>query len=92
MPFEYSILEECTRHENGEYTHNACGAKIMTVTVRHSVHDGPSPLSGGGDVDIELVPYCPTCQQKPSEHGAPVRQRQVEVDEAAILRQMREQR
>ncbi len=92
MSYAYPILDGCTRHENGEFTHNACGTKIMTATVRHSVHDGPFPLSGSGDVELELVPYCPTCEEKPSEHGAPVGRRQVDVDEAAILRRMREQR
>lgn len=92
MPSLYPILEECTLHENGEYTHNACDTKIITVNVHHPVHDGPFPLSGSGEVDIELVPYCPTCEEKPSEHGVPVRRRQVDVDEAAILRRMREQR
>ncbi len=92
MPSQFPILEECMLHENGEFTHNVCGTKIMTATVRHSVHDGPSPFSGSGEVDIELVPYCPTCEEKPSEHGVPVRRRQVDVDEAAILRRMREQR
>lgn len=91
MP-QYLILDECTRHENGEYTHNVCGTKIMTVNVRHPVHDGPFPLSGSGEVDLELVPYCPNCQERPSEQGAPVPQRQVDVDEAAILRNMRGQR
>ncbi len=91
MP-QYPILDECTRHENGELTHNTCGTKIMTATVRHPVHDGPLPLSGSGEVDIELVPYCPACEERPSEQGASVRQRQVDANEAAILRNMREQR
>ena len=92
MPSQFPILEECTLHENGEFTHNVCGTKIMTVNVRHPVHDGPFPFSGGGGVDIELVPYCPACEERPSEQGTPVRQRQADVSETAILRNMREQR
>lgn len=50
-----------------------CGTVLLGVRVHHPIHDGPFPLSGSGQVQIEVVPYCPTCQEKPSEYGNPIR-------------------
>jgi hypothetical protein len=50
-----------------------CNSIIQSVQVSHSIHDGPSPLSGHGEVVYEQVPYCPKCEKKPESNGLPIR-------------------
>lgn len=69
-PRSYPILEESTHHD-GEWTHT-CGTVLLGARVHHPIHDGPFPLSGSGQVHIETVPYCPTCEEAPSPHGRPI--------------------
>jgi hypothetical protein len=72
-PSKYPILDESTSGgEHGEWKHNKCGTVLLGAEVAHAVHDGLFPLSGGGDVEMETVPYCPTCEDKPSFHGRPI--------------------
>jgi hypothetical protein len=49
-----------------------CGHAIMAAQVHHPIWDGPFPCSGSGRVHVEEVPYCPTCEEKPSSSGAPI--------------------
>lgn len=57
------------------WTHTACGTELLSVSIYHPIYDGLFPLSGSGDVHIERVPYCPTCEEKPSYRGAPIYER-----------------
>lgn len=86
----YPILKESTSYpEWQEWIHDKCGTALLAAPVKHSIHDGPGSLSGSGDVVTETVPYCPNCESKPSENGAPLRENPVDVSEANILRRMR---
>jgi hypothetical protein len=49
-----------------------CGSEIKVAKVDHSVQDGGIPLAGHGEVETDRVPYCPKCEQKPSEYGMPI--------------------
>ncbi len=49
-----------------------CKSIVLATQVAHTVRDGLFPLSGGGDVNYETVPYCPTCETKPGFHGSAV--------------------
>jgi hypothetical protein len=50
-----------------------CQAEISGAEVAHPIHDGPFALSGSGKVKTEIVPYCPTCEQKPPYHADPIK-------------------
>ena len=50
-----------------------CESVIVQVTRSHPIWDGPGPCSGGGQCEYESVPYCPTCEEKPSITGWPIR-------------------
>lgn len=89
MPEHYPILEECTR--NGDDWIHKCGTTLLGARVFHPVHDGPFELSGSGRVVHEIVPYCPTCEERPSERGAPIKEDPADVQERDILRRMRGQ-
>lgn len=65
------VLTESTERADGKFVHS-CGTTLLGARVHHSIWDGPFPCSGSGRVEVEIVPYCPTCQEKPSEHGAPI--------------------
>lgn len=71
-PYAYPILGESTHDD--DWTHDKCGTVLLGARVAHPIHDGLFPLSGGGDVQMEVVPYCPTCEKKPSFHGTPITQ------------------
>ncbi len=49
-----------------------CGGTILIVKRAHPIHDGPFPFSGSGKCQYEDIPYCPTCEEKPSASGAPI--------------------
>ena len=49
-----------------------CNTEIQAVGVLRSVHDGPAPLSGSGQVVEVITPYCPMCEEKPNHNGPPV--------------------
>jgi hypothetical protein len=84
----YPVILESTR--DGKDWSHSCGTTLLGATVSHSIHDGPSPLSGGGQVHREIVLYCPKCQAKPSANGAPIREDPTDVSEREILRRMRD--
>lgn len=67
----YPVLDE-SQLVAGDWIHS-CGTVLLGARVHHSVHDGPFPLSGHGEVRVEIVPYCPTCQPTPSPNGSPIR-------------------
>lgn len=83
----YPILQESTQ-KGDEWVHK-CGTTLLCQVVIHSIHDGPFPLSGSGQVYREEVPYCPACQDQPSSIGRPLRQDPVEAREIETLRRMR---
>ncbi len=47
-----------------------CATVILGARVEHPIHDGPFPLSGGGQCSYENVPYCPVCEKKPAPNGS----------------------
>lgn len=49
-----------------------CDSKLEQIAVRHSVHNGPGELCGGGEVINENVAYCPNCETKPNPYGSPI--------------------
>lgn len=44
---------------------NKCGSEIQQTTGYASVHDGPFPLSGSGEVVHFPYPFCPKCDGDP---------------------------
>lgn len=65
------VLSESTGKEGVGYKHK-CGTEITGVSVYHPIWDGPFPMSGGGEVHVEIVPFCPKCETKPDSRGAPI--------------------
>jgi hypothetical protein len=64
------VLAECEQTDEG-WVHS-CGSVLLAARVHHTVHDSPIPLAGSGRVEVQTVPYCPTCHEKPSDFGAPI--------------------
>ena len=62
-------MEKKDERGNVELKCNKCNSDIMSATVAHPIHDGPSPLSGSGRCHYEQVPYCPKCEEKPDYNG-----------------------
>ena len=56
----------------GEYKCTNCKSEVKAVNRAHSIHDGPFPLSGGGQCEYEAIPYCPRDEQKPSAYGSAI--------------------
>lgn len=84
----YPILLDSTRREDGTWFHNPCGTDLETAIVNHSIHDGPGPLGGGGEVFRESVPWCPTCDTRPSPNGPPLKENPSDTTDREILRRM----
>lgn len=55
-----------TVNQGEDWNCTVCGSEIQGAEIKHSIHDGPFPLSGSGKVYTEFVPYCPKCEQKPT--------------------------
>lgn len=87
---EYPVLAESTYHAEVEEWRHSCGAVLMTATVSHPIHDSPFAGAGSGQVYHEAVPYCPTCQEKPSRSGSPIRSDPIAAQETHVLRHMRD--
>lgn len=68
---KWLVLTESTGKEGEGYKHK-CGETIMSARVHHPIWDGPFKCSGGGEVKVEEVPYCPKCETKPNPYGAPI--------------------
>lgn len=56
-----------TRREDGLFLCSKCKEEIDALIIKHSVHDGPFPLSGSGKVVDEVVPYCGKCEAVPDK-------------------------
>jgi hypothetical protein len=69
--FEYPILAEAEMKDD-LYIHLPCGSTIMAMNVHHPIWLKEFTCAGGGDVSIEVVPYCPTCGPIPSSAGTPI--------------------
>ncbi len=81
---KWLVLTESTGKEKVGFRHR-CGVEIQGRKVAHPIHDGPFPLSGGGRVHYETVPFCPECETEPNFHGSPIDHDPVEVKEMQIL-------
>ena len=68
----YQVLDESTYNKTkAEWVHDKCGTVLLAQHVIHPVHDsiwGGAPI-GWGEVETEVVPYCPACSKKPSSNG-----------------------
>lgn len=73
MTYRPKVLEESTWNAEAEEWRHSCGALVLGAKVYHPIYDCPLPLTGSGQVHVETVPYCPTCEPKPNEAGAPIR-------------------
>lgn len=65
------VLAESKGKEGVGFKHK-CGTEIMGASVHHPIWDGPFACSGGGEVRVEIVPYCPACEIEPDSRGAPI--------------------
>lgn len=65
---KWLVLTESQGKEGKGYTH-ACGESIMGKVQYVSIHDGPFPLSGFGEVRTRTIPYCPKCEYEPADTG-----------------------
>lgn len=68
---KWLVLTESAGKKGVGYKHK-CGTEIMGASVHHPIWDGPFACSGGGEVHVETVPYCPKCETKPDSRGAPI--------------------
>jgi len=60
----------CTYDKEKEEWHcKKCGSVILTHTQIVSLHMKEMPLAGFGETVKREVPYCPTCEKKPSDFG-----------------------
>ncbi|GEM_PF-2433728 len=84
---DYPILAESTRQDDG-YVHK-CGTTLHGAPIAHPIHDGPFPLSGSGEVWMENVPYCPTCDPKPQSSGIPLKRHPADIADEETLRRIR---
>lgn len=60
------------KHNTGNFVCKDCGSTIMAVKRAYPIHEFPEHLAGSGRCDYEEIPYCPKCEEKPSEHGAAI--------------------
>lgn len=68
--YEFKVLGESTLDDRTKVWKHKCGETLMGKTVSLTVRDGVSPLSGNGEVQREVVPYCPTCEPDIQTHGS----------------------
>jgi len=81
------VLSESKGKEGVGFKHK-CGTEIKGASVAHPIHDGPFPLSGGGECHYETVPFCPTCETEPNYHGVPIDHNPTERREMEILKRI----
>jgi len=60
------------RQADGSYKCPTCGVTIRAISVAHPIWNGPFAMSGSGQVFNEQRPYCPKCEEAPSDGGGPV--------------------
>lgn len=58
------------REYDGYYRCWTCDAEVQVKTRYMSIHDGPVPGSGFGEVQRWQQPYCPCCEPEPPRHGS----------------------
>ncbi len=68
--YEFKVLGESTLDDTTKGWKHKCGAILMGKTVFLTVRDGVSSLSGSGEVQREVVPYCPTCEPNIRTYGS----------------------
>jgi hypothetical protein len=84
----YSVLAQSTRDpENGTWVH-VCGTVVSEAKVMHPLHTRALQFAGSGRVKIEVVPYCTSCEQKPSEHGDVLYEEDEDAREREALRKI----
>ena len=70
--------EWCKEHakieEGGFWRCKKTGAEIMAQEIGRTLHDGPFPLSGSGQVPLVLHLHCPACDPdwKSPSYGTPI--------------------
>ena len=64
------VLAESKESDSG-WLHS-CDTYLLGAKVVHSVHEMPHALAGSGQVETQVVAYCPLCHEKPSPYGAPI--------------------
>ncbi len=60
------------KQPDGSYKCRKCSSTIQSISVAHPIWNGPFAMSGSGRVFNESKPYCPKCEEKPSDRGSPV--------------------
>ena len=65
------VLSESVQNPEGNWTHS-CGSVILGKTVIHTIWDGVSLCSGGGETVSEQIPYCDSCEEAPGSTGVPI--------------------
>ena len=63
---QYKRVEIMAELIGGIWKCKKCHSHIQQTTGYASVHDGPFPGSGSGRVLHYPIPYCPTCEEKPT--------------------------
>jgi len=67
---EEDVPKLCIWDSKKEEWHcNKCGSVIMAHEQILSLHMKEMPLAGFGETTRKIVPYCPKCEKKPSDHG-----------------------
>lgn len=57
------------REFDGSYRCWECDAEVLAKVRHMSIHNGPAPGSGFGEVEQYTHPYCPQCEPEPPDHG-----------------------
>jgi len=60
------------RQTDGSYKCRKCGSTIQSISVSHPIWDGPFAMCGSGKVFNESRPYCPKCEESPTDSGSPI--------------------
>jgi len=60
------------RRTDGSYECPTCGTTIQAVSVAHPIWDGPFAMCGSGRVFNEQRPYCPKCEEAPTDRSCPI--------------------
>lgn len=62
----------CDPQSDGSWKCKKCQSDIMAAEVKRSVWNFPEACAGSGEVVTDFVPYCPKCEEKPSNRGPPI--------------------
>lgn len=86
----YSVLFDSVYDGGKSVWVHGCGSILAAGEVVHQVRYKDMPLAGSGNVQVETVPYCSSCQEAPDKNGEDVYVEDVDKREADILRRMLE--